>query len=76
MADGKDLVGNIVFYNSCEYATWMVILNGGRGVPVFLSDDDGYCLLFDNSGDAMEAGLGNRLGATRGFIVVPWEHKE
>ena len=73
MADPSD---NKVFHNSCESATWMVILNGGRGIPTFLSDENGYCLLFDNSGDAVEAGMANGLGSRRGFIVVPWEHKE
>jgi hypothetical protein len=73
MADPNDYR---VFHEGKKDSIWMVILNGGRGIPTFLSDEAGYCLLFDDSGDAMEAGLANGLGFRRGFIIVPWEYKE
>ena len=66
----------VLFHNTCKKATFMVILNGGRGYPLFLTDEDGRCLLFDDPGDALDAGNEHGLGSRRGFIVVPWEHKE
>ena len=70
------LPDNKIFYDSNSDSTWMVILNGGRGTPLFLSDDDGSALLFKDSGEAMEAGNRHMLGSTRGFIIVPWEYYE
>jgi len=55
---------------------YLVILNGGSGRPMFLTDNNDEACLFDSKRDAENSGNDNACGEARGFDVVEWDYFE
>ena len=55
---------------------WIVILNGGKGRPCFLVDENEEACLFNSEKDAHNTASKNGLGKSRGYEVISWLYFE
>lgn len=55
---------------------YMVILNGGKGRPLPMVDENDDIALYDDQILALEGARQNALGKARGFKIILWEYFE
>lgn len=55
---------------------FIVIFDGGGGIPVFLSEENGDACVFDTRKDAVLMAEGNNRARHVGYQVKPWSYAE
>lgn len=55
---------------------YVVLINGPKGMPLFLVEDDDEAVMFKSFALAVIAAEHNVLAAARGYQIVEWEYFE
>lgn len=55
---------------------YIVVMDGGKGIPVFLTDEDGNACLIDTRDDAVLMAENNARARAAGYKVFPWYIEE